>query len=205
MAWGRRVVVRLLVGCLAAGLLVGAASGQPPARGVVAGGSRPKPRYQPLVVIDPGHGGFDPGAIGVDGIYEKNITFAVAIDLARLLISTRSFRIALTRGADEYVSLRERVARARALRADLFISIHANALPNPEKRGLSVFTLSTKASDREAAALADSENRDVVVGVRLAREPREIGAILVDLLRRETDNRVASFGARSRCLTRERH
>ncbi len=188
MAWGRRAVVRLLVGCLAAGLLVGAASGQPPARGVVAGGSRPKPRYQPLVVIDPGHGGVDPGAIGVNGIYEKNITFAVAIDLARLLRSTRSFRIALTRGADEYVPLRERVARARALRADLFISIHANALPNPEKRGLSVFTLSTKASDREAAALADSENRDVVVGGRLAREPREIGAILVDLLRRETDN-----------------
>jgi N-acetylmuramoyl-L-alanine amidase len=118
----------------------------------------------------------------------KNITFAVAIDLARLLRSTRSFRIALTRGADEYVRLRERVARARAFRADLFLSIHANALPNPEKRGLSVFTLSTKASDREAAALADSENRDVVVGGRLAREPREIGAILVDLLRRETDN-----------------
>ena len=208
MAWGRRAVARLLVGCLTAGLLIGAASSQPPARGPLAGRHKPKARYQPVVVIDPGHGGVDPGAIGIDGVYEKYITFAVATDLAQLLRLTRSFRVVLTRGADEYVPLRERVARARALHADLFISIHADALPNPEKRGLSVFTLSRTASDREAAALADSENSDVVSGVRLARQPREIGAILIDLVRRETDNRsrqlardvVASFAGDTQLL-----
>lgn len=189
MAWGRHAVARLLLSCLAAGLLAGAAASQLPSQGSATGRGKPKPRHQPVVVIDPGHGGVDPGAISIDGVYEKYITFAVATDLARLLRSTRSFRVALTRGADEYVSLRERVARARALHADLFISIHADALPNREMRGLSVFTLSRKASDREAAALADSENRDVVAGVRLARQPREIGAILIDLVRRETDNR----------------
>lgn len=189
LALGRRAVARLLLGCLAAGLLVGGAASQPPARVAVAPRGKPKPRYQPVVVIDPGHGGVDPGAISIDGVYEKYITFAVATDLARLLRSTRSFRVALTRGADEYVALRERVARARAVHADLFISIHADALPNREMRGLSVFTLSRKASDREAAALADSENRDVVAGVRLARHSREIGAILIDLVRREADNR----------------
>lgn len=187
MAWGRRAVARLLLGYLAAGLLIGPAASQPPAGGPAAGCGKPKPHYQPVVVIDPGHGGADPGAISIDGVYEKYITFAVATDLARLLRSTRSFRVALTRGADGYVPLRERVARA--LHADLLISIHADALPNREMRGLSVFTLSTKASDREAAALADRENRDVVAGVRLARHPREIGAILIDLVRRETDNR----------------
>ncbi len=153
------------------------------------GHNKARPRHHPLVVIDPGHGGVDPGAIGIDGAYEKYITFAVAIDLARLLRSTGLLRVALTRRSDEYVPLRERVARAHVLHADLFISIHADALPNPEKRGLSVFTLSTKASDREAAALADSENRDVIAGVRLTHQQREIGAILIDLVRRETDNR----------------
>ena len=84
--------------------------------------------------------------------------------------------------------LRERVAKARVLRADLFLSLHADALPNVAMRGLSVFTLSATASDREAAVLADSENRDVVAGVRLSRQPREVGYILIDLARRQTDN-----------------
>jgi N-acetylmuramoyl-L-alanine amidase len=178
----RRIVLRLLMGCAAAGLSSQAISAPPlPAR-------KPRPRYLPLVVIDPGHGGIDPGAIGGGGVYEKHITFATAIDLARLLTATRRFRVALTRGPDEYVALHERVARARALHADLLLSIHADSLPNPAKRGLSVFTLSAIASDREAAALADSENRDVIGGMGLSRQPREISDILLDLARRQTGN-----------------
>lgn len=179
----RRVVLRLLMGCAAAGSTVGARPWppRPPKR-------KPHPRYLPLVIIDPGHGGIDPGAIGAGGVYEKYITFATATDLARLLAATRRFRAALTRGPAEYVALRERVARARALHADLFVSVHADALPNPVMRGLSVFTLSATASDREAAALAETENRDVVGGLRLSRQPREIGDILLDLGRRQTDN-----------------
>jgi N-acetylmuramoyl-L-alanine amidase len=182
IAGARRIVLRLLMGCAAVGLAVGVKSAPP------LPGRKPPPRYPPVVVIDPGHGGIDPGAIGASGVYEKSITFAIATDLLRLLTENRRFRGALTRGPDEYVALRERVARARLLHADLFLSIHADALPNPAKRGLSVFTLSASASDQEAAALADSENRDVVAGVHLWRRPREVGDILRDLVRRQTEN-----------------
>lgn len=182
IALARRTVLGLVAGCALAVFAAGAPSAQPRGRG------RQQPRYLPMVVIDPGHGGIDPGAIGVGGVYEKNITYATATDLDRLLSAPRRFRVALTRRPDEYVPLRERVARARVLHADLFLSIHADALPNTAMRGLSVFTLSATASDREAAALADSENRDVVAGVPLWRQPREVGAILIDLVRRQTDN-----------------
>jgi N-acetylmuramoyl-L-alanine amidase len=183
----RRSVLRLLAGCAAAELSVGAASAQPRRQG------RPQSRYLPIVVIDPGHGGIDPGAISPGGVYEKSITFAIATDLARLLNATRRFRAALTRSRDEYVPLRERVAGARVLRADLFLSLHADMLPNTAMRGASVFTLSATASDREAAALADSENRDVAAGLLLSRQRREVGYILIDLARRQTDNLSLEF------------
>jgi N-acetylmuramoyl-L-alanine amidase len=96
--------------------------------------------------------------------------------------------VILDRGPDEFVPLRDRVARAEALHADLFLSLHADALPNPEMRGLSVFTLSATASDREAAALAADENRDVAADAGPVRQQREVKAVLIDLVRRETDN-----------------
>jgi N-acetylmuramoyl-L-alanine amidase len=188
IACARRTVLRLVAGCAATASMVDAARAQPAGRGQNPEQRRSRPGHLPMVVIDPGHGGIDPGAIGAGGVDEKYITYATATDLARLLKATRSFRVRLTRGPDEYVPLRERVARARALRADLFVSIHADALPDSAMRGLSVFTLSATASDREAAVLADSENRDIVGGVRLSRQPREVGAILIDLARRQTDN-----------------
>jgi N-acetylmuramoyl-L-alanine amidase len=179
--WARRALLRLLAtGAVAR--LAAQTGAQPPDR------AQPRLRHLPLVVLDPGHGGIDPGAIGAGGVFEKRITFATAIDLYRLLIATRRFRVALSRGPDEYVPLRQRVARARALHADLFMSIHADALPNAEMRGLSVFTLSAAASDREAAEIADSENREVVAGVPRSPRPREVSAILIDLARRQTGN-----------------
>jgi N-acetylmuramoyl-L-alanine amidase len=182
IACARRAVLRLLAGCAATALAVETGAAQPRGRG------KPRRRPLPVVVLDPGHGGIDPGAIGPGDVDEKYITFKTATDLARLLRKTGRFRVRLTRGPDEYVPLHERVARARSWHADLFLSIHADALPNTAMRGLSVFTLSAKASDREAAALADSENRDIVAGVRLARQPRVVGDILIDLARRQTDN-----------------
>ncbi|HTV44055.1 MAG TPA: N-acetylmuramoyl-L-alanine amidase [Stellaceae bacterium] len=146
-----------------------------------------------MIVLDPGHGGIDPGAIGADGVYEKTINYATALDLERDLLATGRFRVALTRGRDEFVPLRQRVARARALHADLFLALHADALPDPSMRGLSVFTLSTRASDREAAALANSENYDVIDRVRLSFEPPSISDVLMDLVRRQTDNSSLSF------------
>jgi N-acetylmuramoyl-L-alanine amidase len=141
-----------------------------------------------VIVIDPGHGGIDPGAIGPDGVYEKNIVFPTAMDLVRLLLATQRFRVYLTRRQNEFVPLAERVARARAWHADLFMSIHADALPNSAMRGLSVFTLSAQASDRDAAALAQSENREMVDGVNLRHQSQDVGNVLLDLARRQTDN-----------------
>ncbi|MBV9829687.1 MAG: N-acetylmuramoyl-L-alanine amidase [Alphaproteobacteria bacterium] len=152
----------------------------------------PKPERAPLlrtVVIDAGHGGIDPGAISPHGIYEKTITLATTRELARLLEATGRFRAVLTRNNDHYVPLPRRVERARRAHADLFLSIHADALPNASLRGLSVYTLSDQASDRQTAALATRENRDdFIAGVHLFRQPREIGAILLDLARRQTNN-----------------
>jgi N-acetylmuramoyl-L-alanine amidase len=157
-----------------------------------AGKPRPLQATQHLraVALDPGHGGVDPGAISPHGIYEKNITLATARELARQLALTGRYRTLLTRRGDIFLPLRERVAQARANHAELFVSIHADALPDSAMHGLSVYTLSNEASDRDTAALAIRENRDdFVAGVDLSRQPREIGAILLDLARRQTNNR----------------
>jgi N-acetylmuramoyl-L-alanine amidase len=179
----RRSVLRGLAFCAFLGWRVDPVSAQPAARGA------PPARRIQTVVIDPGHGGVDPGAISPNGVYEKDIVLPTAWEFARQLAVRRNFRVVLTRSIDEFLPLRERVARARAWKADLFLSIHADALPDTGVRGLSVFTLSAQASDREAAAFAVSENRaDLVGGVNLSREPREVGNILLDLTRRQTSN-----------------
>jgi N-acetylmuramoyl-L-alanine amidase len=181
---GRRAVLRLA--CLTAGGLAfsGVAAAAPETR---VRSRRAASRH--TVVLDAGHGGIDPGAIGVSGVYEKDLTIEVARDVARLLEGTRRYNVVLTRDDDEFIPLRERVARARAANADLFISIHADALPNAAMRGASVFTLSEKASDKEAAALAARENQvDLIGGIDLSRHPPEVGTILLDLTRRQTAN-----------------
>jgi N-acetylmuramoyl-L-alanine amidase len=143
-----------------------------------------------VIALDPGHGGADPGAISPHDLYEKHVTLAVARELARQLDRTGRYRSLLTRRGDRFVSLRRRVARARAGRAELFLSLHANALPDTALRGLSVYTLSDNASDSETAALAKAENRDdFVAGLHLPRQLPEVGAILFDLARRDTANR----------------
>jgi N-acetylmuramoyl-L-alanine amidase len=155
--------------------------------------AQPRPphsrKHLHVIAIDPGHGGVDPGASSPHGLHEKDITLATARELARQLDASGRYRTVLTRRGDIFVPLRRRVARARALRAELFLSIHADALPDSAMRGLSVYTLSDEASDRVTAALAIRENKDdFVAGVRLSRQPREIGAILLDLARRQTNN-----------------
>jgi len=146
-------------------------------------------RKSRLVMLDPGHGGIDPGAIGVSGIYEKNIAFATAHEVGRLLEATGRYRVRLTRSGDQFVPLGERVERAQAAGADLFLSIHADAIPDSSIRGASVFTLSEKASDAEAAALAAHENKsDLIAGVDLSRHEAVVSEILFDLARRQTNN-----------------
>ncbi|MFN4338097.1 N-acetylmuramoyl-L-alanine amidase [Parvibaculum sp.] len=147
-----------------------------------------------VVVIDPGHGGVDPGALGNSGVKEKNVTLAFARQFAEELRSTGRYDVHLTRDSDVFIPLRERVAIARRHKADLFISVHADAIQRSDVRGLSVYTLSETASDAEAAALARKENQsDLIAGLDLQGESPEVTGILIDLAQRETKNYSSRF------------
>jgi len=144
------------------------------------------------IVIDPGHGGIDPGAISVSGVYEKHVALDAARQLREALRATGRYRVVMTRDDDMFLRLRERVARARAAHADAFVSIHADAMPDPDHRGASVYTLSETASDAEAAALAAKENKvDIVAGVDFSDKSPEVANILIDLAQRATNNQSA--------------
>lgn len=160
-----------------------------------------------VIVLDPGHGGIDPGAIGVTGVKEKDVTLAVARELERSLEATGRYDVHLTREGDHYLRLRERIERARILRAELLVSVHADSIGSSQTRGASVYTLSTTASDAEAAALAARENRsDILAGVDLSHESAEVANILIDLAQRDTMNQSAVFaGHLVRELAREIH
>lgn len=151
---------------------------------------------RPLVVIDAGHGGHDPGAPSVldDGRSEKNVTLSIAKALRDELLASGRVRVAMTREDDRFLVLAERREIARRLKADLFISIHADSAENNGARGGSVYTLSEVASDRVAAQLAIKENRaDILNGVDLGGETSDVSSILIDLTQRETMNISSAF------------
>ena len=146
----------------------------------------PKPK---LIALDPGHGGMDPGALGVSGTQEKGVVIRVALTLKAQLETGGRYKVMLTRSGDSYVPLRERVARAEDAKADLFLSIHADSHPDSYVRGASVYTLSEEASDREAEALAQRENRDgPLAGFKLGAQPTPIAQTLVAMAQRGTGN-----------------
>jgi len=158
-----------------------------------------------LIVLDPGHGGVDPGAIGSGGHYEKNVVFAFCQMLKAKLEATGQYKVLMTREEDIFIPLAVRVDRARGEQADLLISVHADALDlkHPllggkfaqDVRGASVYTLSEEASDDLAKAIAARENRsDVLAGVELAgASDNDLASILIDLMHRETKNLSVSF------------
>jgi N-acetylmuramoyl-L-alanine amidase len=152
-----------------------------------------KPRKR-TIVLDPGHGGVDPGATGKSGHFEKNITLAMAKELKKKFEATGRYKVVLTRNKDIFIRLRDRLVKARHARGDLFISLHADSIKNRRIKGLSIYTLSENASDKEAAALAKSENKsDLIAGIDLAHETPEVIDILIDLARRETMNLSTHF------------
>jgi len=157
---------------------------------------------RPLVVIDAGHGGFDPGAISpTSGIKEKDVTLRIAKAIRDELLKSRRVRVALTRDDDRFLVLQERYGVARKLKADLFISIHCDSVGSGDASGASVYTLSEVASDKESARLAARENKaDVIAGVDLGSENADVSSILIDLTQRETMNASAAF---ARLLGRE--
>ncbi len=148
--------------------------------------ARVAPRL-PLVVLDPGHGGKDPGAIGVSGTYEKHVAFAAALELKRQLERSGRCQVALTRSRDAFIPLRDRVGFAQSRGAALFMSLHADALADPRVRGASVYTLSDTASDAQTEALARRENSaDRFGGPNFRDVPPAIANILGSLVRQET-------------------
>jgi N-acetylmuramoyl-L-alanine amidase len=155
--------------------------------------SRPQKRKY-VVVIDPGHGGKDPGAIGKAGTYEKDITLRVGLELRDALVRTGRYEVHLTRSTDVFIPLRDRTRFAHKKNAALFISLHADSAPSQMADGLSVYTLSETASDKEAALLAAKENKaDLISGINFQGENKEVSSILIDLVQRETMNMSARF------------
>ena len=148
---------------------------------------------KPVIVIDAGHGGQDPGTSGPGGSDEKDITLDYAKALRDRLMKSGRYQVVLTRDDDEYITLRGRVDIARKAQASLFISLHADSAPDAV-RGLSVYTVSEKASDAEAEALAARENKsDVLSGMDLSEERKDVADILISLAERETKNRSATL------------
>jgi len=152
---------------------------------------------RPVIVIDPGHGGIDPGAVNsAFNVAEKDIVLAIGKQLHEKLEETRRYRALMTRQDDTYVALGQRVRFARESGAQLFISLHADSLGSRDGdvRGATIYTLSDRASDAEAQRLADSENKaDMIAGLDLSEEPADVAGILFDLAQRETRNFSAQF------------
>ena len=149
---------------------------------------------RPVVVIDPGHGGIDSGAVGEDGLLEKDLTLEFGKELAAKLKEGGKLEPVLTREDDDFLSLPQRVAFAQQHQAALFVSIHADSVREDYVRGATVYTLSDDASDELAAALAERENRsDILAGLALEDQPDDVADILFDLARRETKNLAIRF------------
>jgi N-acetylmuramoyl-L-alanine amidase len=158
----------------------------PPARPLPHPATTAKPP-PPLVLLDPGHGGKDPGAIGVSGTYEKHVALAAAQELRRQLLAGGQYRVELSRTNDVFIPLEDRVAIAQRRGAALFVSMHADALTDHSVRGASVYTLAEMASDAQTAALAKRENSaDRFAGPNFRNTSPEVARILASLVRQET-------------------
>ncbi|MDX8502698.1 N-acetylmuramoyl-L-alanine amidase [Mesorhizobium sp. VK4C] len=162
--------------------------------GRVGTGPISAPGHRFTVVIDPGHGGVDGGAESAGGTVEKNVTLAFATELRGKLAAVGKYDVYMTRENDVYLTLDDRVRIARQHEADLLISIHADTIAVKGLRGATVYTLSDKASDPEAQALADRENlSDQFAGMKIEDDNKEVTDILIDLIRRETHGFSMSF------------
>jgi N-acetylmuramoyl-L-alanine amidase len=149
-----------------------------------------KPVRKPVIVIDPGHGGYDPGALGSAGTKEKHITYAASLELRTQLEKTGRYKVIMTRAKDVYIPHEKRLRLARAGGADLFISIHADATARGSARGASVYTLSDRAVNR-SKRLVNSQNW--IMDVDLSEQSDPVGDILVDLAQRKTASQSGEF------------
>lgn len=149
-------------------------------------GLLPFSKAKKVIMLDAGHGGQDPGAISKAGRYEKDLTLKMAKETKKLL-EDAGYKVVLSRDKDVFITLRGRVKKAHEAKADLFISIHADSAKNTSARGLSIYTISEKASDKEAAALAERENKsDILLGMDLDDYQQEVSSVLIDLAKQDT-------------------
>ncbi|MFC3675241.1 N-acetylmuramoyl-L-alanine amidase family protein [Ferrovibrio xuzhouensis] len=210
--YSRRYVITSLLGAIgAAGMATSAMTGEawarqrngvpiPESKPPVPRGARVAARPPAILVLDPGHGGRDPGAIGMSGTEEKDVTLSICQSIRDQLQRRSDIRVHLTRDNDTYIPLGSRVAFAHEKGADLFISIHADAAPNHSAHGLSAYSRSDRASDDFARKLADRENQvDTVYGFDASSTDKQTAAILIDLARRHSHN--ASLVAKRRIVT----
>ncbi len=154
--------------------------------------------HKMVIALDPGHGGQDPGASSQSDVQEKDVVLAYALALKQALLSTGRYDVVMTREGDKFVRLQDRVKLARDKKADLFIAIHADTLDDPDVRGTTVYTVSDKASDAEAGALAQKENRaDVIAGMDLGKQTDEVSNVLINLAQRESKNQAMFFAKKA--------
>ncbi len=181
--WGREYVLRFAIGAVA----------QPVELPQIAGPDDPE---RPLVVIDAGHGGRDPGSVGLD-VQEKDVVLAIALRLRELLLEQGGVRVALTRENDRIVALANRPEIARRLNADLFLSIHADSAGDLDNvSGASIYTLSNEASSEAAALFAARENdADRLNGIRMEGTSEQVSTILVELSQERTQDAATEFAA----------
>ena len=150
------------------------------------------------IVIDPGHGGIDPGASSANKTREKDVVLAFGLALRDILEKSGQYKVVMTRNDDTFVSLQNRVKTARDAKADLFIAIHADTLKNPLVRGTTIYTVSDKATDAEAEELAQKENRaDVIAGIDLGHQSDGVANILINLAQRESKNQAMYFSKKA--------
>ncbi|WP_282605627.1 N-acetylmuramoyl-L-alanine amidase [Pelagibius sp. Alg239-R121] len=149
---------------------------------------------RPTIVIDPGHGGVDPGSTSVTGLVEKKLALDYAKELKRQLEASGRFRVVLTRDRDVFLALRDRIEIAHQAKGNLFVSLHANNHKSRKIKGFSVYTLSEKSSDAEARNLATKENKaDIIAGFDLSEQTEVVRDILIDLAQRESKNQGNQF------------
>lgn len=177
------------------------AAAPPAAAPAVTSSSRVRVSDKEIVIaVDAGHGGNDPGAIGLHGLREKDVTLAIARRLATKINAQPGMRAVLTRDSDTYIDLRQRTVRARRVQADLFVSVHANAYKDRSMSGSAVYVLSERgASSEQARWIANHENAaDLVGGVELQSKDDDLAAVLIDISQSATME--ASFDLGSRLL-----
>ncbi len=158
----------------------------------------PPPQRKFIIAIDPGHGGMDPGALSTDGTREKEVVLAFGQALKAALEHTGRYAVVMTRDSDKFIKLEDRVQLARDAKADLFIAVHADTLDDDSVRGTTLYTVSDKASDAMAEALATKENRaDIITGMDLAKQSEDVANLLINLAQRESRSEAAFFAKKA--------